>query len=492
MKTIYIEKSLGIDIRENSVALVLLGKSFRSIDILGGKFFRILPLTPGDEKAEKVFLERMNKAMLALGTWPDNQTVSLPRRHYTLLSFELPAPDQKSARAMVPFELERHFSSGLENLLHACHIRTLGEKKQHVTAAALKKETADYYLGLLRQLSLKPSALDVSTLANLNLVTEAGDRHLGLVAIADQGPEGFDVTLVRQGRLAFSHNVTLDDPDIREAFFKTDLPQDAGDILAAGMAEIVIEEIQKALASCRTLDDAVTVEQLHLAGAGPFAPALAGHLEKRSEVPTTRVTLPRGTRPVPGKKFAVSFMGSALGLAMRGLRNCAVDINLLPPALSPKRRKANLKTTLGLAAAAVLLAAAGVLGQWIQKTRTLDHLDEQLREIKAQAGALEKIDLQYETLRENFGRLATIDQAHPLKLPVLQELSRTLPKDTWLTNIDIKKDTLEIKGYSAVASKLVPLLENSPHFKETGFVGTIINDRGKEKFTIRTRIKERP
>jgi len=492
MKTIYIEKSLGIDIREESVALVLLGKTVRSIDILGGKFFRILPLTPGNEKAEKVFLERMNKALIALGTYPESQIVSLPRKHYTLLAFELPAPDHKSARAMVPFEMERHFSSGLDNLHHACHIHTSGEKQQHITAAAIKKETVDYYLGLLRQVSLKPSALDVSTFANLNLVAEAGERPLGLTAIIDQGPETLDVALVRHGRLAFSHHILLGDPDIREAYFKTDLAQDASESLAMGLGEVIIEETRNALASCRSLDDAVAVEQIHLAGAGPLAPALAGQLEKRSEVPTTRVTVPKGTRPVPGKKFAASFMGTALGLAMRGLKREAIEVNLLPQELIPKRRKASLKTTLGLAAAVVLLVAGGNLGQWIIKNRTLDNLEEQLREIKSQAGELEKIDLEYDNLKTYYDRLASIDRAHPLKLPVLQELSRTLPRDTWLTHIEIDKDTLEVKGYSAAASKLVPVLEKSPRFRETEFLGTIISERGKEKFTIRTRIKEQP
>ena len=57
MKTFYLEKSLGIDIREESIALALLGKKMRSTDLLGSHFFRIKPLVEGDEKAEKFFLE---------------------------------------------------------------------------------------------------------------------------------------------------------------------------------------------------------------------------------------------------------------------------------------------------------------------------------------------------------------------------------------------------------------------------------------------------
>jgi len=485
----YIEKSLGIDIREESVSVVLLGKSFRRIDILGGKFFRIPRLSPGDEKAEKTFLERLNKALLALGAWPDNQVVSLPRGHYTVLSFELPAPDLKSARSMVPFELERHFSSGLDQFLHGCHIRKLSDKKHHVSVAAIKKETAEYYLGLLGRVNLKPSVLDASTFAQLNLAAEAGERPLGLMAVLDLSPEALDISLVRQGRLAFSHSVQLADPDVREAYFQTGLPEAASDSLATGLAEVVIEEIQKTMASCRNLDDAVAVERLLLAGGGPFAPALAGHLEKRSEVPTSRIGAPGNTRPVPGRKFAASFMGGALGLALRGLKSAGTEVNLLPEVLLPKQSRMSLRTTLGLAAGVVLLIVAGLLGQWLQKTNTLDSLESQLREIKSQAGEFEQIDLEFDRLQSSYERLATIDRGHPLKLPVLKALSEALPEDTWLTNIDISKDTLEIKGLSPVASKLVPILERSPYFSGTSFVGTIISQGNKEKFTIRTSLK---
>ena len=37
-------------------------------------------------------------------------------------TFELPAPDAKTVHSMIDFELERHFSSGLENLYYTYQI----------------------------------------------------------------------------------------------------------------------------------------------------------------------------------------------------------------------------------------------------------------------------------------------------------------------------------------------------------------------------------
>ena len=64
MKPIYFEKSLGLDIREESAAIGLLGKQLRVIDTLEFHFFKMRPLiTNGqnDEGAENFFLDEINQ-----------------------------------------------------------------------------------------------------------------------------------------------------------------------------------------------------------------------------------------------------------------------------------------------------------------------------------------------------------------------------------------------------------------------------------------------
>ena len=56
MRTIYFEKSLGIDIRENSVCLALLGKTWRSTEVLACHFFEIEPLSEGKKTIQAAIL----------------------------------------------------------------------------------------------------------------------------------------------------------------------------------------------------------------------------------------------------------------------------------------------------------------------------------------------------------------------------------------------------------------------------------------------------
>ena len=43
MKNFYFEKTLALDIREESVALILLGKKLRDIDVLAFHYFQMPP-----------------------------------------------------------------------------------------------------------------------------------------------------------------------------------------------------------------------------------------------------------------------------------------------------------------------------------------------------------------------------------------------------------------------------------------------------------------
>ena len=140
--------------------------------------------------------------------------------------------------------------------------------------------------------------------------------------------------------------------------------------------------------------------------------------------------------------------------------------------------------------ATLLLCITGWIGNQIHfNNKTLASLNDQLKEIKGEVSKLEKIDLEYISIQEYVDILNAINRQHPPKLPLLRKLSQSLPKDTWLTNIKFQKGEMEIKGFSSSASKLIPLIEKSPNFKKTGFVGTILRESTGEKFTIRTKLE---
>ncbi|HIF03521.1 MAG TPA: hypothetical protein EYQ84_09625, partial [Nitrospinaceae bacterium] len=96
MKNFYLEKSLGIDIREKSVCLTLLGKTLYQVDVLASEHIVVQSIIKSDKKAESLFLEKVNRFIIEHDAWAENVIVSIPRSNITVQSFKLPSPDRKS------------------------------------------------------------------------------------------------------------------------------------------------------------------------------------------------------------------------------------------------------------------------------------------------------------------------------------------------------------------------------------------------------------
>lgn len=492
MKNIYLEKSLGLDIRDESVAITLLGKTLRSVHIIACDFFQIPPLFPVSEKPEKYFLDSINRFMIQTNVWPENAVVSFPRHLYSFQSFELPAPNLKSVRSMIGFELERHFSSKIENLYFGYHARKKKENLFHITSAAIKKETVDYYLQLLLQLNIKPGIIEIPTFANINLVLSQATETSSLAAMIDVGPRGIDLSLLKNRSIQFCKNIPLNDPDFKKGFFAEGISAPYYEAIAKGLGKIIIAELQTALESSRNIEGAESVEMIYLIGGGPYSPFLAKELQAQTEVSTFRVKIPEFAQEKSGQKFSSSLMATSFSLGLRELKKTEIETNLLPPSQKPRKKKANIKVTIGLSAAAIFLLIGLFINKIVYNKVTLAKLEQQLQDVKGQAESFQRIDSEFDSLKQALDTLNSIEQAYPPKLPVLAELSRTLPGNTWLTNLKLVKNSLEISGYSETASQLVPIMEKSAYFKETGFMGTILREKEGEKFTIRTDIQVNP
>lgn len=485
MKSIYFEKSLGIDIREESVSLTILGSQLRHIDVLGSHFFKIKPL--GNEEAEVFFLEEINRFILQHDLSPTSVVISLPRSRVSLQSIELPAPDRNVIDSMIGFELEKHFFSKPDDLYFTYHATALQENRFHIVLSAVKKEIADYYLRLVERLSLKVSAMDVSTLSNLNSILN-GQTKNQLMAVIDLCSNAFDISLIKNGTLQISRNIPIKNPVIRNSYFLDDLPAEHYETLSRELGKEIIDEVVSTLSCCDRIGKEEAIEQIHILGGFRYAEALVRQIGELAGVPTASANVPHGVNTSPEFDRACFF--TSLGLALKELKPGKIETNLLPATAKTRTKRVSIKTTFALAIGVLLLSTGLFAGKILYKKNTLESIDNQLQELKVQVAPLEKIDRDYEAIGQYLDAITKARKLSPQKLPVLEDLSKVLPQNTWLTDISIINDKVEIKGVSATASALIPLLENSPHFKDTGFNGSIVKAPEGERFTIRFNLKE--
>ena len=160
-----------------------------------------------------------------------------------------------------------------------------------------------------------------------------------LSVVVDLSLSFIEISILNNRILEFSRNIPIDNPEYREAFFNSEIQQKAIEDSSEKITQTIVEEIQNALASCRNIDDSVSVEAIHILGGGNFATHLTSKLETTTEVPTHRVELPEFLNlPVPDN-YSTAYMATSLGLALRELKQNLVEVSLLPESSKITQRK---------------------------------------------------------------------------------------------------------------------------------------------------------
>jgi general secretion pathway protein L len=89
-------------------------------------------------------------------------------------------------------------------------------------------------------------------------------------------------------------------------------------------------------------------------------------------------------------------------------------------------------------------------------------------------------------------QLHELKRRTPASIAILDEVTRVLPDGTWLNSLDLRDGALSLSGYSAKASALIALLEDSDLLEEVQFRSQVTFDQksGAERFSISARITE--
>ena len=483
------EQYLGIDIRDDYSALTLVSKTWSGVDIVRSHWFRLYP-EQGNEETEDLFVQELD-GFLKIGKIKLKEVfLSLPRQNSTVQSFDVPSPNAQALDSMIQLEMDRHFAFPLDSMNVSYHVVPVAPNRNHVIAAATNRERVEMYLSWLSRAKLKLSGMDLSLSSHMNLLDQNGTLDSKLQAVVDVSSTQVGVSLIKGKMLITSRGVTIPDKEFKKVFFHQHLSESLTDQVIERFSNFLTEVLQSTLYGCKSLENEESITQINFFGGGRGAEALVSALQTQTGVKTEAV-LPTFLKKDSPSSFTPSFQMTSLGLALRPALKDPIELNLHLSSQRKAKRKSAWKTTVVLSVMILAVLVGLLLSQTYRNKNTLNTLNRQLEEIKPQATQLQKIDQQYANLSSYTEALNAIERRSPVKLPLLKELSRELPKDTWLTRISIKQDQVEVQGYSASASKLIPLLEGSKFLKNTQFKGSVTTQALGKRFTIRSTMEPR-
>ncbi len=516
-------RSIGVVFKKNEMLMVAARHGLSRYFLDG---YRILPfLECRDEEKEAVILHTIEGFLRDFRGARSNIFAALPRSDAFISYVHLPAAAREDVRAAIGYEIDRHSPFGADDVYYDCHVvRHLPESGQiYVMLVIVPRVKVDFLIELFKKLNIRLQGIELTTTALVNghavalpagaafdaralarndyaraalrpfarrfprleqLLADAGERDPEgpspiIVPVEYLEPGRYELNVLADGALHYSRVFTATGREPDEAQLR--------DMLRHGRQACIhlpFEQVEE-----RPLRFVISGRELDRNFAAAVADELGGLFSPAAQLPLD---------PVPAQGEPQAAVAPLLlvpaNLALKGLAPVALDINLIPPELRPRRRKSKRKLIAAAAACTLLLLLAALALRWDSSRAA-----EQAR-TSAQVGRLAREYKILEQQREEFARMEqlyasaqSIAARDVGKLKVLRELTEIFPDDAWLTEFTYRADRSELRlsGYALSASQLLPVLEQSDLFENVRFTSPITTDQRlrKEQFRLEMKIQ---
>ena len=156
-------------------------------------------------------------------------------------------------------------------------------------------------------------------------------------------------------------------------------------------------------------------------------------------------------------------------------------LDLLPPNLRPKPSRRRYWLYAGMAATTlVLLAVLLAIPLW-QKRETVIALEPILAVAQRQADAVNALKQEQERLLAEYNFPIEHKFATPAKVALLEEVTRILPDNTWLQQLNVRGTEVSMQGNTTASAKLIGLFEESTLLENANFTSPLVKVQGGEE-----------
>jgi len=381
--------------------------------------------------------------------------VGLDRRLAVVKIIELPRATDGDLAQMVSFDLERHVPFPPEDVRFAwTELPSKAEKPRRVLVAACERRVVERPLGLLAAAKRRPAALTVACQELTVLLPRAlPPRH---VVWAHRHGSSTDLVFLRGRRLLMSRTVAVEDPE--------------------GLAR----DIDRSLPLVHwTSYDAVWISGDE-ADAWRAAPGLAAALDAPLAAPPYAPSSAALITRIPAKDHGAGLLALAVAC---GPRRPLLD--LLPAEARPWTLSRAQMISAGLVTITALLGLALVFTHALKAEQYLERLTQEIRRLEPEAKAAEGLSAELARKKRILVSVQAAQGGRIQALPVLRELTETLPASVWLQSLTMSREGLALTGQADAASALIPLLEASSWLERVEFTSPVTKAQSKEQFRLR-------
>ncbi len=448
----YLKLAMGVDWGGGAFNLVALARGLRQFVLVDA----LQLLNPREEEApSKVaeFLERNRLREVRVAA-------SVPRDAVLVRFLDLPAEAEPQLAKVVGYQIDALHPFQDAQIYWDCTVVSRDAKSRQIRVMVVlaEKSRLESYQEVLTNLGLKVHSLTLAA-ATLAPMLKPLLPESALVVVGRA--KSVELLAFHQGGLCSTQEVPIEP------------------------GQSACERFQRELHNALSVLPGADPAALPVYVSGPIPPSFLELTPNRLELPEPKLQLvrPRG--------LDLRSHVPALAAAYSGLvRKLEPSINLLPPEQRWQPSRGARVPLYAMGTVAAVLALVVAAHGWIGRALYGRALDREVRRLESPAKQVQRQSQEVSSLSARAALLDGLRLGTRQKLEILQELTKRLPDGTWLQQVQLGEETLEINGYSNRAADLVPPLENSPFFSQVEFTSPITRDsQNKELFWIRMRLR---
>jgi Tfp pilus assembly protein PilN len=371
----------------------------------------------------------------------------------------LPRAASENLAQVVAYELDRFLPLPADKLFYGFQVLGETENEIHFTLMAVPRDQVEACLGLLKEASLRPIAVELAPVAASKVFALSGRTLPASWLLLHLEDGAFELTHIQGAKVkAFAQGRNFRGKDLSRAVLAQ-----LDDMVAAGPEPQILG--------------------LYGRGGADFK---VGILKKHG----LEVIFPN-QMPLQGLQPDMSLdeVLPAVGAGLSCVGKAALGVNLLPPAERAAIRLGRFSFTAMLALIMVGLVCLWGASALIHTRVELYRTNRQITKLSREAKEVEGLLRESRALAQQMESLRRVGQS-PNKLMVLKTLTQLIPENTWLFNLRLGKQYVNLSGMSTSASELIPLLDKSGLLKKTEFASPIVTDANKfEHFKVKAEFK---
>jgi hypothetical protein len=166
-----------------------------------------------------------------------------------------------------------------------------------------------------------------------------------------------------------------------------------------------------------------------------------------------------------------------------------LSINLLPEAQRESSSAIAWIPTVALGVIVLGLVGTLLALPRVETSHYQRSLADEISQAEPRVNLATALDKQIDQTRKRTALLDNLRRRPKADLDSVQEMTRTIPPNTWLSSLELTQKQLMIMGETDQAAPLLKIIDSSPAFEGSEFVGSPVRVQTVERFQIRTNRK---